>query len=59
VLLESVQVPERHTRSARTNAAITPPAPGGPPIMVSRSSFPLVRGVHGNGLRSRERRFES
>jgi hypothetical protein len=27
--------------------------------MVCRNSFPLVRRIHGNGLRSRERRFES
>jgi len=34
-------------------------APGTPPIMVCGNSFPLVRGVHSNVLRSRERRFES
>jgi hypothetical protein len=34
-------------------------APDTPPIMVSRSSFLLVRGVHSNPLRSRVRTFES
>jgi hypothetical protein len=34
-------------------------APDGPLIMVCGNPFSLVRGVHRNGLRSRERRFES
>ena len=34
-------------------------APDTPPIMVCGNLFPLVRGVHSYGLRSRERRFES
>ena len=34
-------------------------APDAPPIMVCGNSFPLVKGVHSNPLRSRERRFES
>jgi hypothetical protein len=34
-------------------------APGTPPIKVCGNSFPLVRGVHSNPLRSRVRRFES
>lgn len=34
-------------------AAIKPPAPERPPIMVCGNSFPLVRRVHSNGLRSR------
>ena len=33
-------------------------APDTPPIMVCGISFLLVRGVHGNPLRSRERRSE-
>jgi hypothetical protein len=39
--------------AGRTSTALKPPAPEGPPIMVCGTSFPLVRGVHGNGLRSR------
>jgi hypothetical protein len=34
-------------------------SPDGPPIMVCGNSFPLVRDLHSNPLRSRERRFES
>ena len=34
-------------------------APGTPPIKVCANSFPLLRGVHSNPLRSRVRRFES
>jgi hypothetical protein len=34
-------------------------APDTPPIMVRKNAFPLVRGLHSNPLRSRERRFES
>ena len=34
-------------------------APDTPPIMVRGNSFPLVRGLHSNPLRSRARRFES
>ena len=33
-------------------------APDTPPIMVCGNSFPLVRALHSNPLRSRERRFE-
>ena len=34
-------------------------APDTRPDKISASMFPLVRGVHSNVLRSRERRFES
>ena len=50
----------RHHPAERAPAAqVRRAAPGTPPIMVRRNSFPLVKGVHSNPLRSRERRFES
>jgi len=47
------------THSHRAPASPVQHAPDRPPIMVCGNSFPLVRGVQSNPLRSRERRFES
>src|SRR5215470_11807790 len=52
-LLESVLVPEHHPQSTWMCAAIKPPAPDRPPIMVCGNWFPLVGGVRSNPLRSR------
>src|SRR5438093_2533754 len=44
---------ERHPRSTWTCAAIKPPAPDTLPILLCGNSFPLLRGVRSDPLRSR------
>src|SRR6476660_273114 len=62
----ALSVPPAHRTlcSVRRNAGRMPAERrwAGPytcPVKISASMFPLVRGIHGNALRSRERRFES
>jgi hypothetical protein len=47
--------PLRGTPAGKARGA----APDTRPAKIAASAFPLVRVLHGNGLRSRERRFES
>jgi hypothetical protein len=49
-----VTAAERHA-PGRPDRAVPDTRPGRTPA----STFPQARGMHGNGLRSRERRFES